>query len=138
MDREKAIQISIFGVIFAVALFLWNYFLIGKNNQGVTETAQASLPVLTIETDEEKINQLHGYTSDIDAATLRDSITPLSGDPFKVIITDGEARRFPINCAIQTTGQYWTMGKQHLRKMKKEDAAEIPDRKKEWNPGRRT
>ena len=87
MDRERAIQISVFGVIFIVSLVLWNYFLVGKNNQGVRETAQATLPMLTIETDGEKINQLHGYSSDIDASMLRDSLTPIDNDSFKVYTT---------------------------------------------------
>mgnify|MGYP001851827890 CR=1 FL=1 len=125
MDRGKAIQISIFSVIFVAALFLWNYFLVGKNNQGVTETAQASLPILTIKTDEEKINQLHGYTGNIDASTLRDSITPLSGDPFKVVITDGESEAVSYKLYDTDNQTVLDKGEAAFKKIKKEDAAEI-------------
>lgn len=87
MDREKAIQISIFGVIFIISLILWNYFLVGRNNQGVKEMAQATLPMLTIETGGEEINQLHGYSSSVDASMLRESLTPIEDSSFKVITT---------------------------------------------------
>ena len=60
MKREKAIPAAVFGLIFILALGIWNYILIGKNNQGVSETSQASLPVLTINTGGEEINELHG------------------------------------------------------------------------------
>ena len=56
MKREKAIPAAVFGLIFILALGIWNYILIGKNNQGVSETSQASLPVLTINTGGEEIN----------------------------------------------------------------------------------
>ncbi len=125
MDRGKAIQISIFSVIFVAALFLWNYFLVGKNNQGVIETAQASLPILTIKTDEEKINQLHGYTGNIDASTLRDSITPLSGDPFKVVITDGESEAVSYKLYDTDNQTVLDKGEAAFKKIKKEDVAEI-------------
>ena len=42
MKREKAIPAAVFGLIFILALGIWNYILIGKNNQGVSETSQAS------------------------------------------------------------------------------------------------
>ena len=87
MDREKAIQISIFGVIFIISLILWNYFLVGRNNQGVKEMAQATLPMLTIEIGGEEINQLHGYSSSVDASMLRESLTPIEDSSFKVITT---------------------------------------------------
>lgn len=56
-----------------------------KNNQGVSETSQASLPVLTINTGGEEINELHGYTESVDASLMRDSITPMKEDKFQVL-----------------------------------------------------
>lgn len=51
MKQNKVIQIAIFGVIFLISLFIWNYTLVGRNNQGVTETQQPTFPLLTISVD---------------------------------------------------------------------------------------
>ena len=77
MKQNKVIQIAIFGVIFLISLFIWNYTLVGRNNQGVTETQQPTFPLLTISVDGKDINELHGYQGDVDASLIRDSITPV-------------------------------------------------------------
>ena len=59
MKQNKVIQIAIFGVIFLISLFIWNYTLVGRNNQGVTETQQPTFPLLTISVDGKDINELH-------------------------------------------------------------------------------
>lgn len=91
MKREKAIPAAVFGLIFILALGIWNYILIGKNNQGVSETSQASLPVLTINTGGKEINELHGYTESVDASLMRDSITPMKEDKFQVFMKHGNS-----------------------------------------------
>lgn len=84
MKHTKVIQISIFGVIFIISLVLWNYMLVGRNNHGVRETTQATLPLLTLTVDGQEINQLHGYQGEVDASLLRDSVTPIYKDSLKV------------------------------------------------------
>lgn len=84
MNRKTAIQISVFGVIFIIALLIWNYVLVGKNNHGVRETTQATLPILTLTVSGEEINELHGYQGNVDAASLRESITPLDGSQLTI------------------------------------------------------
>lgn len=61
MKQSKVIQISVFGILFLISLFIWNYMLVGRNNKGVTETSQATIPLLTVSADGKNINQLHGY-----------------------------------------------------------------------------
>ena len=46
MKQSKVIQISVFGILFLISLFIWNYMLVGRNNKGVTETSQATIPLL--------------------------------------------------------------------------------------------
>ena len=88
MKQNKVIQIAIFGVIFLISLFIWNYTLVGRNNQGVTETQQPTFPLLTISVDGKDINELHGYQGDVDASLIRDSITPVYENQVKVILKD--------------------------------------------------
>ena len=46
MKQSKVIQISVFGILFLISLFIWNYMLVGRNNKGVTETSQATIPFI--------------------------------------------------------------------------------------------
>lgn len=43
-----------------------------------TEMEEATLPVIVLYNDQEQINELHGYTSQMNATGMRDTITPLS------------------------------------------------------------
>ena len=87
MKQSKVIQISVFGILFLISLFIWNYMLVGRNNKGVTETSQATIPLLTVSADGKNINQLHGYQGSVDASLIRDSITPIYENEVKVMLT---------------------------------------------------
>ena len=88
MKQNKVIQIAIFGIIFLISLFIWNYTLVGRNNQGVTETQQPTFPLLSISADGKDINELHGYQGSVDASLIRDSITPGYENQVKVSLRD--------------------------------------------------
>lgn len=111
MKREKVISAAVFGLIFILALGIWNYILIGKNNQGVSETSQASLPVLTVNTGGANINELHGYTESVDVSLLRDTITPLQEDEFQIVMKDGNSSIEALNYKIYKENNRSTLEK---------------------------
>lgn len=56
-------------------------YLYNKGNLDMTEhMAEATLPILYFVQDEVYFNQTFGYTGDIDASCLRDSVLPLDGE----------------------------------------------------------
>ncbi len=71
----KAIALS---VVFFAAVAVFSIMTNQVNKDLTTEMAEASLPILTLYTDNIEINTLHGYTGEMDAAYMRDSITPIS------------------------------------------------------------
>ncbi|MGN0142637.1 MAG: hypothetical protein ACI4AD_10445 [Roseburia sp.] len=85
------------GIVKAVVLFL--IFIIScigfgslanhTNEDLTTEMADATLPVISLYAQGRELNQLHGYSVEMDASYMRDAITPV-----------GEDRILPI--AIQT------------------------------------
>lgn len=103
MRHSKAIEISILGILFLASLLIWNYVFIGSHNKGVTETAQAKLPLLTLTTDGQEINQLHGYQGDVDASLLRDSITPIYKNQIRVSLTDSDGKIEAISYKVYDT-----------------------------------
>ena len=59
------------------------------NEDLTTEMKEATLPVITMYQGDQELNELHGYVTEMDAAYMRDTITPV-----------GEDRKLPI--VIQT------------------------------------
>jgi hypothetical protein len=52
-----------------------------------TKMEDATFPLVTIKTGENKINLLHGYSSNLDANKIRESVTPLNPDQsFEILI----------------------------------------------------
>lgn len=110
MKQNKVIQISIFGIIFLISLFIWNYMLVGKNNQGVTETQQPTFPLLSVSADGENINDLHGYQGSVDASLIRDSITPIYDNQVKVILKNASDDISAISYKIYDTDNKTVLG----------------------------
>jgi hypothetical protein len=88
----------IYRIIILVAIFIasLNYFskdikevVFDIDNTTVME--EATFPLVTIKTEEEVINLLHGYSSNLDANKLREFVTPLGlGQEYEVIINQKE------------------------------------------------
>lgn len=110
MKQSKVIQISVFGILFIISLIIWNYMLVGRNNKGVTETEQATLPLLTVSADGKNINELHGYQGSVDASLIRDSITPIYNNQVKVILTHGNDKIDVVSYKIYDTDNKTVLG----------------------------
>ena len=74
--------------VFIVTMILSGYFM-NKGNVNTTKNMDmAALPVVYMNVGGNTVNELHGYTMDMDVALLRDSITPLDdnrGASFRVV-----------------------------------------------------
>lgn len=66
----------VFAGVFAGVYFYQNR----KTDEEAIQMARAELPVVYIVCGEERINGLHGYVQDMDANSMRDSLTPLKED----------------------------------------------------------
>lgn len=77
MKRDKMIPVIVFGIIFFISIIVFNYLFIGRNSRAVSETSEATLPVLSIQVGDNELNLMHGYTNQMDKNLLRDSIVPL-------------------------------------------------------------
>ena len=110
MKQSKVIQISVFGILFLISLFIWNYILVGRNNKGVTETSQATIPLLTVSADGKNINQLHGYQGSVDASLIRDSITPIYENEVKIMLTHAKSDVSVVSYKIYDTDNKTILG----------------------------
>lgn len=74
---------NVIRAIVLIAVFFGTIFGFGaintQTNEDLTkDMAQATMPVVYLYHENTKINELHGYTMEMDAAYMRDSITPVS------------------------------------------------------------
>ena len=89
--RNIVIQAIVFLVCFFGGIFVINLCMNSNAGDYTSEMDQATLPLVYTRVEGEKINCLRGYTSDIDASLLRDSVTPLEGtETVKLLIDTDE------------------------------------------------
>ena len=80
---------------FAGTLFLAG-FLMNRGNVNTTrDMERATLPVISMSIGGETINELHGYTSEMDLGLLRENITPLDDQR-------------GVTFRVQSTAAWWT------------------------------
>lgn len=76
MNRNWIRRIVI-AIVFIASLLIFSIVLNKGNTDMTMEMAPASLPTASILLEEQKVNEMHGYVQRMDAATIRDSITPI-------------------------------------------------------------
>ena len=74
------IRHGIITIVFIVSLLIFSVVLNQGNTDMTMEMAPASLPVASILIDDYKVNEMHGYSQRMEAATIRDSLTPIEDD----------------------------------------------------------
>lgn len=85
-------RIIILLAVFAAALFYFSQNIreVVSDKNSTTQMENVTFPLVTIKTGDNTINQLHGYSSSLNANTIRDGITPLSIDQSFIILINEE------------------------------------------------
>ncbi len=75
--RRRTIKLGVTFVLFLISLFVFNIILNKGKTDMTAEMSKASLPVVYMNVNDEYINPLHGYTTEMEGNYLRGPITPL-------------------------------------------------------------
>ena len=75
--RRRAIKLSVTFVLFLISLYVSNIVLNRGNTDMTAEMSGATLPIVYMNVNDEYINPLHGYTTEMEGNYLRGPITPL-------------------------------------------------------------
>lgn len=78
--HKGVIKAVVLSVIFIATVMIFSIMTNQTNEDLTTEMADATLPVITLYSGETAINELHGYAVQMDAAYMRDTITPIGAD----------------------------------------------------------
>lgn len=118
--RKGIIKAIVLSVVFFAAVIIFSIMTNQVNEDLTTEMTDASLPVLTLYSNNTEINELYGYTKQMDGSFMRDSITPISENrilPIKIQtyqktidaisyeIRSLDAKRLMANAQIEKFGQ---------------------------------
>lgn len=87
--RKGTFKAIVLLTIFVLAVVIFGNLTNHTNEDLTMEMAEAVLPVISLYYNDAEMNELHGYTREMDAAYMRDTITPIAKN-----------RRLPIS--IQT------------------------------------
>ncbi len=99
-------------ILLLVFLFAGSLFYFGSNMQETvfsaerktTQLQEMTLPVVTLLAEEQELNLLHGYCSNLDAMLVRESITPLTEDKtFQLLIEEHEYNIKKVNYEVYDT-----------------------------------
>ena len=63
--RRRTIKLSVTFVLFLISLFVSNIVLNRGNTDMTAEMSKATLPIVYMNVNDEYINPLHGYTTEI-------------------------------------------------------------------------
>ena len=84
--QKGTIKAAVLLVIFIIAVLVFGRLTNHTNEDLTTEMEDATLPVISLYQDGVELNELHGYVTEMNAAYMRDSITPI-GEDWKLPIT---------------------------------------------------
>lgn len=79
-SAERYNKAIVLPVVFVLAVIIFSFMTNQTNKDLTTEMSEATLPVLTLYDGKTAINELYGYTEKMDAAYMRDTITPIGED----------------------------------------------------------
>lgn len=77
--KKGLIKAFVLAVVFIVTLAVSGQVTNKNQLDLTTEMEEATLPVIVLYDENQQINELHGYTMQMNATEMRDTITPLSG-----------------------------------------------------------
>lgn len=78
--RKGIIKIVVLTLVFCLTVVVMGEWDRQTEMDLTSEMASVTLPVLYLERDNMKMNQLYGYSAEMDATAMRDTITPLKED----------------------------------------------------------
>lgn len=76
--HKGLIKAAVLIVVFVVAVIGFSMVTNHANEDLTTEMANATLPVINLYSNGTEINELHGYSVEMNAAYMRDTITPIA------------------------------------------------------------
>lgn len=87
--RRGLLKAALLTMVFFLGVIIFGQ-LTNRSNEDLTrEMAEATLPVVSLYIEDREINELHGYTREMNALYMRDTITPIGQERTLPIVIHG-------------------------------------------------
>jgi len=135
---------QLYRIIILIIVFVASLYYFGRNIKEVvfnidntTEMEEVSFPLITIKTGDNRINLLHGYSSNLDANKVRETVVPINQEKaFEVLINEEnydikklnyEVREFVGNSLVESDSisVFEEAGEQKTAKIKLQSQLEV-------------
>lgn len=84
--RKGTIKAVVLIIIFIASVLIFGKLTNHNNEDMTTEMEEAKLPVISLYQNDTEMNRLHGYVNEMNAAYMRDTITPIPKDRLLPIV----------------------------------------------------
>ena len=125
--KKHLINAGILTVVFIVAVILFSHLTNRGNNNMTADLGGATLPSVSFSCEGYEVNYLNGYKKEMDLSTMRDSITPVSGNKLEMHIDPYESEIQSVNCAVYTLDGKEKLGEHTYSKPDKTVTIEFED-----------
>lgn len=126
-DKQvKKGTIKICAIVGAILVTILIVSLLGRHSDKnlTTDTKEVSLPIVTLYKDDTKINELYGYTAQMKASAMRDTITPLNTDRVLPIqIQSAEKKITAISYEIRNMSGEQLIAKKEVKEYEQKDGS---------------
>lgn len=76
--QKGTLKATVLLIIFVLAVLIFGKLMNHTNEDLTTEMEEATFPIISLYQNDIEINELHGYATEMDAAYMRDTITPIA------------------------------------------------------------
>lgn len=112
--KRRLINAGILAAVFVAAVIVFSY-LTNKGNTNMTaDLGSATLPTLSFTCEGYEVNHLEGYTQEMDASTMRDSITPVLNQTLELKIQTYDTKVESLDYALYTLDGSQELSRQTL------------------------
>lgn len=119
-----------FFILFCVSIFIFGRHIPSINVGTATATSlqDSTFPLVNITTDKYTINTLHGYSSSLNSANVRESITPIGSDKsFRVTISGNELKIKRLDYELQDIANQKVIGTGTISAFNESDTKKTAD-----------
>lgn len=126
MMKKTIVRLLIFVMAFGGSLFYFNYTSTAGKTEMSAEMNQATLPILYMRAGEHTMNELHGYTGNIDETLVKDTLTPVeSNTTFAFFIKEYENTIMSVKYELQNTNGNEVIQKGHIKTFEKKKGGKL-------------
>lgn len=127
MIKKIAIRVGVLVAVFIAAVISFSYLMDRKNPDMNVDMGIAYLPRVSFTAGEREVNPLAGYTNEMEIASMRDTITPVSGGKLEMNIDRHEAVVDSLDYRVYTLDGKECLQKETIQNPKEKVTLRIKD-----------